>query len=90
MGFILSCSSVYNVDHEYDEKADFTRFRSYDWLPKQSESETKKLSSDEFENLVDVKSIDDITNRKRGEEMVSEIEKLIEEKYPKLIERLNK
>ena len=40
--FVLSCSSVYNVDYEYDEKADFTRFKSYDWLTKQSEVEIKK------------------------------------------------
>ncbi len=42
MVFILSCSSIYKVDYEYDKKADFTRFKAYGWLPQQSEVETEK------------------------------------------------
>ncbi len=53
--FILSCSSVYNVDYEYNEKADFTRYKSYDWLPKQSKVEIKKRIENTVNTRLEVK-----------------------------------
>ena len=33
MVLTASCSSVYNVTHDYNPNTDFSRFKSYDWLP---------------------------------------------------------
>ncbi len=32
MAITVSCSSIYGVSHDYDEKADFSQLKTYDWL----------------------------------------------------------
>jgi hypothetical protein len=33
MVLAVSCSSIYGVSYDYDEKVNFSRLRSYDWFP---------------------------------------------------------
>ena len=33
MGLIIGCSSVYDVQYDYDRNADFAGIKTYDWLP---------------------------------------------------------
>ena len=32
MVITVSCSSIYGVSHDYDEMADFSGLKTYDWL----------------------------------------------------------
>jgi hypothetical protein len=33
VGFAFSCSPIYDVQYDYDQRADFTGLKTYDWLP---------------------------------------------------------
>ena len=32
MGFVVSCSTIYGVQYEYDKQADFKSLKTYDWM----------------------------------------------------------
>jgi len=42
-----ACSAIYDVSYDYDQEADFTQLRSYDWLaiPKGVEAVRKILKN---------------------------------------------
>jgi hypothetical protein len=42
-GFTLSCSSVYDVQYDYDQRADFTGLKTYDWLPVPDKADIESL-----------------------------------------------
>ncbi len=33
IGFTISCSTIYGVQHDYDKHVDFTNLKTYDWMP---------------------------------------------------------
>jgi hypothetical protein len=33
IGFTISCSTIYGVQHDYDKQVDFTNLKTYDWMP---------------------------------------------------------
>jgi hypothetical protein len=43
MGFISGCSSVYDVQYDYDQKADFSGLKTYDWLPVPDKADIESL-----------------------------------------------
>jgi hypothetical protein len=53
----LSCSSIYDVGYDYDEKADFTKFGTYDWLPIQANAEIDRLIERRIENAVNAELV---------------------------------
>jgi hypothetical protein len=53
MVFAIGCSSVYNVQFDYDTKVDFSKLRTYDWLPIPETVETDMLTIKRIKNAVD-------------------------------------
>jgi len=51
-GFINACSSVYDVQYDYDLKADFTDLNSYDWLPAPDETDVDSLNATRIKRAV--------------------------------------
>jgi hypothetical protein len=43
VGIIFSCSSVYEVQYDYDQRADFTGLKTYDWLPVPDKADIESL-----------------------------------------------
>jgi len=43
VGITFSCSSVYEVQYDYDQRADFTGFKTYDWLPVPDKADIESL-----------------------------------------------
>lgn len=33
MCFMVSCSTIYGVQYDYNQQTDFSKFKTYDWLP---------------------------------------------------------
>ena len=47
LGFILAamaCSTVYDVQYDYDQETDFNGLRTYDWMPEPSDADIDELS----------------------------------------------
>jgi hypothetical protein len=53
MVFATSCSSVYDVQFDYDTKADFSNLKKYEWLPIPETVETDKLTIMRIKYAVD-------------------------------------
>lgn len=45
IGFLISCSAVYDISYDYDRTTDFTSLRSYSWLPVPEKSNINSLDS---------------------------------------------
>ena len=43
VGITLSCSAVYEVRYDYDQRADFTGLKTYDWLPIPDKADIESL-----------------------------------------------
>jgi hypothetical protein len=43
IGFLIGCSTIYDISYDYDRAADFTILRSYNWLPVPEESYMNSL-----------------------------------------------
>jgi len=52
MVFIVSCSSVYDVQFDYDTKADFSNLKTYDWLPIPEKAQIDSLTAQRIKNAV--------------------------------------
>jgi len=52
MVFIFSCSSVYDVQFDYDTKADFSNLKTYDWLPIPDKADIDSLTAQRIKNAV--------------------------------------
>ena len=52
MVFVISCSSVYDVQFDYDTKADFSNLKSYDWLPIPDKADIDSLTAQRIKNAV--------------------------------------
>ncbi len=52
MVFIISCSSVYDVQFDYDTKADFSNLKTYDWLPAPETADIDRLNLQRIKNAV--------------------------------------
>ena len=40
----ISCSPVYSVSHDYDRGTDFTRLKTYTWVPLNPEDQISELN----------------------------------------------
>lgn len=52
MGFIVSCSTIYNVQYDYDINVNFARLKTYDWLPIHEEADISSLDIKRIRNSV--------------------------------------
>ncbi len=53
MALTVSCSSVYNVQYDYDTKAKFPSLETYDWLPIPAKSGINDLNMRRIKKAVD-------------------------------------
>ena len=43
IGFLISCSSIYDISYDYDRSADFLNLKTYDWIPVPEKSNMNSL-----------------------------------------------
>ena len=45
MGFVVSCSTIYGVQYDYDKQADFNSLKTYDWMtvPEKADIDSLKV-----------------------------------------------
>jgi hypothetical protein len=60
LGFLISCSAIYDVSYDYDRDTDFTSLKSYRWLPIPEKSEINSL------DLIRIKVAVDAELEKKG------------------------
>jgi len=49
---MISCSTVYHVSYDYDRGTDFTKFKTYSWLPLRPEDQLSKSSEKRIQTAV--------------------------------------
>jgi hypothetical protein len=49
---LISCSTVYHVAYDYDRGTDFTKLKTYGWLPLRPEDQISKLSEKRIQTAV--------------------------------------
>ena len=54
MGFVISCAtgSIHGVEYDFDSKVDFTKFKTYDWLPVPEKADIDSLTLSRVKNAV--------------------------------------
>lgn len=52
MAITVSCSSIYGVSHDYDEKADFSGLKTYDWLAIPEKADINQLDVERLKTAV--------------------------------------
>ena len=50
--FAISCSTVHHVSYDYDRGADFTRLKTYSWLPLKPEDQISESIEELIHNVV--------------------------------------
>jgi hypothetical protein len=50
--FTISCSTIYNVQYDYDINVNFARLKTYDWLPIHEEADISSLDIKRIRNSV--------------------------------------
>jgi hypothetical protein len=50
--FIVSCASIYGVEHDYDKKVDFANLKTYDWMPIPEKANIDSLSAQRVKSAV--------------------------------------
>jgi len=45
IGFLISCSAIYDISYDYDRTTDFTSLKSYSWLQVPEKSDTNSLDA---------------------------------------------
>lgn len=50
--FTISCSTIYNVQYDYDINVNFERLKTYDWLPIHEEADISSLDIKRIRNSV--------------------------------------
>ncbi|MDH3357369.1 MAG: DUF4136 domain-containing protein [Desulfobacteraceae bacterium] len=50
--FTISCSTIYNVQYDYDINVNFARLKTYDWLPIHEEADISSLDTKRIRNSV--------------------------------------
>ena len=50
--FTISCSTIYNVQYDYDINVNFTRLKTYDWLPIHEKADISSLDIKRIRNSV--------------------------------------
>jgi hypothetical protein len=43
IGLIFGCSTIHGVKYDYNKQTDFSRYRSYDWMPTPASADMNKL-----------------------------------------------
>ena len=43
MGLISACSTIQGVEYDYNEEADFSRYKTYDWMPVPTKAKMDEL-----------------------------------------------
>ena len=52
MGFVVSCSSIYGVQHDYDEQTDFASLKTYGWMPVPEKANINNLNVERVKKAV--------------------------------------
>ena len=52
MGFVISCSTIYGVQHDYDEQADFENLKTYDWMTVPEKADINRLNVERVKKAV--------------------------------------
>jgi hypothetical protein len=50
--FIMSCASIYGVEHDYDKKVDFANLKTYDWMSIPEKANIDSLSLQRVKSAV--------------------------------------
>ncbi len=53
LGFIVGCATPLVVDYDYDTTYDFTRLKTYDWLPSPTGSQMEELTEKRLQHAVE-------------------------------------
>ena len=51
-GVLIACSSVYDVQYDYDQQTDFSSLRAYDWLPTPEGADIDDISVERVKKAV--------------------------------------
>jgi len=49
---IVSCASIYGVEHDYDKQVDFANLKTYDWMPIPEKAEIDSLNAQRVKRAV--------------------------------------
>jgi len=52
MGLVVSCASVYDVQHDYDKQADFESLKTYDWMTVPEKADIDNLNVERVKKAV--------------------------------------
>ena len=52
MGFMVSCSTIYGVQYDYDEQFDFKSLKTYDWMTVPEKADIDSLNVDRIKKAV--------------------------------------
>ena len=51
-GMVIGCSSVYDVQYDYDQETDFSQLQTYDWLPTPEGADIDDISIERVKKAV--------------------------------------
>ncbi len=52
MGFVVSCSTIYGVQYDYDKQADFESLKTYDWMTVPEKANINSLNVERVKKAV--------------------------------------
>jgi Domain of unknown function (DUF4136) len=52
MGFVVSCSTIYGVQYDYDKQADFKSLKTYDWITVPEKANIDSLNVERVKKVV--------------------------------------
>ena len=52
MGFVVSCSTIYGVQYDYDKQADFESLKTYDWMTVPEKADIDSLNVERVKKAV--------------------------------------
>jgi len=52
MGFVVSCSTIYGVQYDYDKQADFKSLKTYDWMTVPEKADIDSLNVERVKKAV--------------------------------------
>ena len=52
MGFVVSCSTIYGVQYDYDKQADFNSLKTYDWMTVPEKADIDSLNVERVKKAV--------------------------------------
>ena len=53
IGWVIGCSTIYDVKYDYDNQIDFRALKTYDWMPAPEKAATSELVMNRIRNATD-------------------------------------